>query len=224
MIDLLCLANSIKYQERCIAGLRLDGQGWVRPVSRDRDSQGALSLARIRLNDGSSPQLLDVIRIGILEPCPAPYQPENWFIDSMPWQLVERPGDYKPLLESVDAGPELLGSRTDRSISAQFETSPALGSLSIVRPDSDHVLWTIGLDDAFRGRFRAAFALAGQRYDLSVTDPIWRDKLFRLGEGTYLNSDLGVRAGSPVYLVVSMGEPFRGFCYKLVASVILLSA
>ena len=32
-LDLICLANSSKLGSRCLAGLRVDGGGWVRPVS-----------------------------------------------------------------------------------------------------------------------------------------------------------------------------------------------
>jgi hypothetical protein len=31
-VEIICLANSRKHSGRCVAGLRTDGQGWIRPV------------------------------------------------------------------------------------------------------------------------------------------------------------------------------------------------
>jgi len=42
-VDLICLANSHKWNFRCVAGLRVDGGGWVRPVS-DKE-QASCSIA-----------------------------------------------------------------------------------------------------------------------------------------------------------------------------------
>src|ERR1039457_4830459 len=56
-VDLICLANSCKWHSRCLAGLRVDGGGWVRPVS-DRE-HGELQYSQYRLPDHSEPHLFD---------------------------------------------------------------------------------------------------------------------------------------------------------------------
>ncbi|MCC7084716.1 MAG: hypothetical protein IT427_06885 [Pirellulales bacterium] len=60
-VEFLCMAYSRKHQGRCIAGLRTDGSGWVRPVSKQSD--GTLTSARCQLYDGTPPQALDVLRV-----------------------------------------------------------------------------------------------------------------------------------------------------------------
>jgi hypothetical protein len=55
-VDLICLANSRKLGGRCIAGLRLDGSGWVRPVGEAPD--GTLYPADFMLRDGTESKLL----------------------------------------------------------------------------------------------------------------------------------------------------------------------
>ena len=51
-------------------------------------------------------------------------------------------------------------------------------------------------------------------YWLSVTDPEV--------EATYYNNDFGEYpiTGENVFICVSIGEPYEGYCYKLVAGVI----
>jgi hypothetical protein len=39
-VDLICLANSRKLGGRCVAGLRLDGSGWVRRVDSPQSHRG----------------------------------------------------------------------------------------------------------------------------------------------------------------------------------------
>ena len=61
MATLICLANSWKYGERCIAGIDIHTGQWVRPVC-DRFPDGQVP-ADIRLIDGDEPALLDILSI-----------------------------------------------------------------------------------------------------------------------------------------------------------------
>ncbi len=57
-LDIICLANSRKLTGRCVAGLRTDGMGWVRPVSALPD--GTLSMKDYTLDHGNEVELLDI--------------------------------------------------------------------------------------------------------------------------------------------------------------------
>src|SRR5579864_5584579 len=108
-LDILCLANSYKRRGRCIAGLRLDGGGWIRPVARTPN--GELYPEHFVLPDGSSPRVLDVVRVPLEGPEPSAHQPENWLVGDRPWQLVRRglPANLAPLLRAqITDGPALL--------------------------------------------------------------------------------------------------------------------
>lgn len=60
-------------------------------------------------------------------------------------------------------------------------------------------------------RVQAQFEFDDATYALRVTDP-------RI-ERSYLARENGTYGIGEAYLTVSLGEPFRGFCYKLVAAV-----
>lgn len=77
LVDLICLANSNKMGGRCVAGLRVDGKGWVRPVSVDTD-HGQLHLKHYRLEGDKDPEILDVIRVDLASHKAEPGQRENW--------------------------------------------------------------------------------------------------------------------------------------------------
>jgi hypothetical protein len=109
-VDLICLANSRKHGGRCVAGLRTDGTGWVRPVGTL--PHGTLYPTDYMLSDYTEPGVLDVVRVGLAAPRPAAHQPENWVIDGTTWGLLARPmpaGLIAVVRAAVTAGPELLG-------------------------------------------------------------------------------------------------------------------
>ena len=79
---LLCLANSRKLHDRCVAGKEWNGTeagNWVRPISA-RDG-GAVSERERRYEDGSDPQVLDVMDVPVLQRRSEDYQTENWLLD-----------------------------------------------------------------------------------------------------------------------------------------------
>ena len=87
-------------------------------------------------------------------------------------------------------------------------------SLYLIRPDDFTLIVSDDLDGL--NKVRARFAYRETPYLLSVTDPgIERTYLMKEhGEYPLINGDL--------YLTVSLGEPFNGYCYKLVAAVITI--
>ena len=113
-VRFICLANSKKLTGRCVAGLRLDSDEWIRPVSR---AEGALLRRHYVLDDGKEAAPLDVIEVHVSQHRPKPYQPENWVLEDKQWKLIERlnPGEAYTLLSRVLVpGPQLFGNTSDR--------------------------------------------------------------------------------------------------------------
>ena len=110
---IVCLANSRKYNERCIAGREQLSGGlpgpWVRPVSAREHEE--VSLSERRFSDGGEPLLLDVIDVPVLEARPKFHQSENWLLDpARPWRLVGRVGPA-PLVSTRRIGSPALDRR-----------------------------------------------------------------------------------------------------------------
>ncbi len=221
-VDLICLAISYKYGGRCVAGLRTDGGGWVRPVTAaPHGAFGEQDLAQIA---GFGPRVLDVIRVGLKTPKPLASQPENWLIDGQRWRLIERPAGPAAaavLERALCRGPALLGSTGGRIADASFRRAPAAESLALVEPAE--ILWRRTFDEnTMRLKDRAAFDLAGVAYELPLTDPVYLERMKPLREGEHESTELGIPPRARVLLTISLSEPYQGQCYKLAAAVVVL--
>ena len=220
-VDLICLANSYKLGARCLAGLRVDGGGWVRPVS-DKEG-GQLRYGQYRLPDHSEPHLFDVIRVGLVRRQPQPHQPENWLVDESPWALLERPAalDRAPIVAAaVSRDPAILGNQRRFVTEKQMRARPAADSLVLVQPAD--IRWRTEFSThELRNTARVLFRLGGVPYDLPLTDPVYAGPLQRRAEGDYGSSDLGIPEDAIVLLTISLGHPFNGICYKLVAAIVV---
>ena len=62
MTQIICLANSFKFKERCIAGINPQTGKWIRPVC-DRYPKDGRIPPDIRLIKGKEPELLDLLEI-----------------------------------------------------------------------------------------------------------------------------------------------------------------
>lgn len=212
----ICLAHSWKHNGRCFAGREVKGpaHAWVRPVS-DR-GMGELSQQECQYATGGRPRLLDALDIAMLRPCPKDYQRENHLIDpAVPWEKLGAcpPDALDALLDSPESlwlTGEQLTKRNDR---IAHETACTFSnSLVLIRPDATRVRFQKECKTSGQPRIRAYFEYLGTPYALAVTDAV--------AERRFLWQPKASPELDEVRLCVSLGEPFEGFCYKLVAGVI----
>ena len=64
-------------------------------------------------------------------------------------------------------------------------------------------------------QLRRSFQYNGHMYSLRITDPISESRAEKLGSGVIPIDD-------ERFLTISLGEPFEGFAYKLIAAIIRL--
>jgi hypothetical protein len=223
-VELLCLANSDKEGDRCIAGLDLDTGDWVRPVS-DSDGSG-LSTQQYLTKDLYDPDPLDTIKFTLSEPDPEPHQPENWIISSnRPEFQKDEIGDREAqiLIDNIHSKSHLFGDKSDKIKYSNIKREPVKSSLELIRPESPQ--FKIRKRD---GKPRAAFQLQDTRYDLPVTDPLWKqriksDDILSDVELEYEPASAYTPGKTRPLFTISLGSPHNGSCYKLVAAVIAVS-
>ena len=218
---IVCLANSRKMSGRCIAGKELmaDGRpgGWVRPVS-DRENEEVSEDER-QYEDGSDPHVLDVIDVPVLNAHPKSYQRENWLLDPCYyWKKVHRfaRNQLTQLLDPV--GPLWINEHSTangRNDKVPFSFTNSLDSslrfikvdrleLSVSQPGRE-----FGNN---RRRVQGRFKHGGTDYWLRVTDPTYERQYLQRPNGGYPIEER--------YITVSLGEPYRGYGYKLIAAII----
>ena len=217
---IVCLANSRKLCGRCIAGVELAGNGptaWLRPVSI-RKHQGVSKHER-QYKGGSDPELLDIIDIPLLRAQPRNYQRENWLLDpkhywqkvgALPWS------DLYDIAESTDT----LWRNDCHTYNGCNDQIPlpqaCLENYSLKLIHVDGMKLKVFAPGAAFGngkrRVQARFCFSDIDYALRVTDP-------RI-ERAYLAKADGDYPFGECFLTVSLGDPFKEYCYKLVAAVI----
>ena len=213
---IVCLAHSRKMSGRCIAGLEIEGSqigDWIRPVSNRSTEE--ISLSERRFEDGSEPDLLDILEIPMLEPRPHACQTENHLIDEEYYwaKTGDFPRQQLPQLCEVPNplwvnGFHSYNGINDRIPEEQANSLPA--SLVLVEPQRLIITVERGLT---KRQVRAEFRVAGQTYKLTITDPVVERQFLSRGEGDYIYE-------KPAVACISIGEPFQGYRYKLVASII----
>ena len=216
---IVCLANSRKMSGRCIAGKEvLENKrpgGWLRPVS-DREHEEVSTFER-RLEDGSEPQVLDVIDVPVIRAQPQGYQQENWLLDpTRRWAKVDRI-DWNDLPQWADSGETLWmngyssgkghNDRVPEELAASLDSS-----LYLIKSDRLQVHISYNTEKESY-QLRGIFQYNSHMYSLRITDPISESRAEELGSRV-------VPIDGERFLTISLGEPFEGFAYKLIAAII----
>lgn len=213
-IDIVCLAKSKKYQGKCIAGIRLDTGGWVRPIADTKHHE--LHTTHYMTKDGHDPELLDVIQIYVTELKPESHQPENWRLSSNSWELLAKDLTERSILainSAIERTSTIFGTTNNKIEKSNLVESNASKSLSLLVPDQVEFCRYEEGDQQ-----RAEFLLGDEQYDLPVTDPKWEEKIKnqsfkRMPGSAYTDDD------EKLLFTISLGEPYDGYCYKLIAAV-----
>ena len=218
---IVCLANSRKLAGRCVAGRewaagRAKG-AWIRPVS-ERPGQEVSEYER-QYEDGSDPQILDIIDLPLKRWQPGGFQTENWLLDQgcywkkigfySPFELSALADPVKPLW--VD-GHSTYNGRNDKIPIAA--TSGVNTSLRLIYVE-ELAIEVFAPGEAFgnsKRRVQGRFVHADQTYSFWVTDPIY--------ERLYLSKLDGTYRIDGCYLTISLGEHYGDAIYKLIAAII----
>jgi hypothetical protein len=219
---IICLANSRKLAGRCVAAKEIAGSkigAWIRPVSRR--PTGELSETERRFLNGQDPKLLDVIAISMIEPQPHAFQTENHLIDDRYYWIKCGEAAWHDLKAALDpaAGPLWDNSSSgynglhDRV--AEGEAHRLLSSLRLIEVRDLNIAVAVEGAEAANPlrKVRGRFTHYGVRYCLTVTDPIVEEKSLAGADGEF---EIGY-----AILCISLGEPYKGHAYKLIAGVFL---
>ncbi len=219
---IVCLANSRKYGGRCVAGKEYRtgiAGSWIRPVSATQ--WGEVDPVSMTCADGHAPELLDLLTIPFEGAVPHTYQRENWAIDpTVTWTYAGRLG-LEALPALCDDPPQLWvnGHSTAHGINDRIPVEIAerdvTTSLALIQPEWLRLVVSHPND---RQRVEGWFGYRGLSYRLVVTDPVIERRCADRADGRY-----GIDAKT-CYLCVSLGEPYNGFVYKLIAAIIMPSA
>jgi hypothetical protein len=220
-MKIICLANSWKHEERCIAGINPDTGKWIRPVC-DRFPKDGKVPKDIRLIEGEEPALLDLLEIPLSSwGMDFGFESENLNIAPGKWQKL---GKVNPtdLLKYCDNSLFILHNNK------RYVTVPYLQSLPFSKRKTLQLLYVPKLDI-----FGEPNSTGGMKWkanltakngeiitNIKITDPDFIQKL-----------DQGYYPENPCLITVSLSMPYVPYndwdkgepCWKLIAGIIEFS-
>ena len=217
MTQIICLANSWKRGERCIAGINIHTKKWVRPIyTNSNHSEDGSVPENIRLIDGKEPELLDIIHI------PLDKEGDNFGFQSENLNIL--PGKWRKLGRVRSHQIVNLCYQTDYVLhnTKRYVTVPFLQSLPFEERKTIQLIYTEKLSivrnkHKWKGFLKTNFN--GTLTEAKITDPEFVNKL----ESGYIPQN-------PCLVTVSLSMPFipsedwdkEDPCWKLIAGVIEL--
>lgn len=164
--EVVILTMSSKNKKYCVAGIDKSSGKWIRLISNDASSHGALSRNEVRYSNGMQCKPLDIAKVSIIEERPSDYQPENTLIDTQKrWRKIdELTVDDLLKIYPPERHAYLLGNQYAYITEARIG---AVGhSLIMVKVNNLTIYRPYGF------KIKAMFTYNGCEYeDISVTDP-----------------------------------------------------
>jgi hypothetical protein len=213
----VCLANSKKYGERCIAGVKLQGgrdgysvriednkPKWIRPVSNSEHGEVEEKLIK-------SIHLLDIIEIDVTRECPKGYQSENVEFDRNSLKVLSR---IQLSAENLDMLTDKISTTIfgNRGKAVHIDDIPLqTNSLCFIKAEDVRCYYRT---DYGKKQLRAKFRFGNIEYDLPITDVNFIED--------FGNNNNLLDSVKDIYLTLSLGVKYREFHYKLIAGVIYL--
>jgi len=217
MTRIICLANSWKRGERCIAGINTINHQWMRPVSDLPVGQVSKEMRQI---GGTEPALLDILAIPLAKTGPDyGFESENFSILPGKWQRVGQiPPSY---LLKYCSNNEYILHNDSRYVEVPFLQSLPFHQRRTLQLVKAVELSVRPLGTIYEGSQKWSGTIVtenGQTLTTNITDPVFVRKL-----------DLGYRPKNHCLVTVSLSMPWRPSdweggdpCWKLIAGVIEL--
>jgi len=208
--EIVVFANSVKHKSSCIAGKYINSQKWVRPVYDNDGAEIPVNQTKI-LNQKTNKiwdlKVLQKIKIDISHSAPLKHQPENWVINENQWT-----DHYKISLDDIsnylDYPESLWGNGNCVSYHDINENKITIDSSLYLIKVENIKLYIVEKEGKKKGR--ASFIYNEIKYDLAVTG---REFFPIIGNNNEFLLEKAI-------LCISLGEVYRDYCYKLVASII----
>lgn len=163
--EVAILTMSSKNGGYCVAGIDIENGEWIRLVTDNSTTHGALSYDDVKYQNGQYCKPLDVVRVSTIRETPLEHQPENVLIDSEKWWSKVKTLTLDDVLEMHPAERHafLLGNQY------AYITEAGIGNVNhslIIVEVSD-----LTIEHPTERSTKATFTYRGVVYkDISVTD------------------------------------------------------
>lgn len=206
--QIIIMAKSVKhYPHYCIAGIDLDTHKWIRPISSNTITEGAVPREHIIYENGREVEVLDVVEIEFTNPAETKAQQENYaYNEDIPWRKVGEMS-LEELLDNYEVDtPEFVFENTEKSLDNWDITGTSLLLLEIDNP------CVVVKTFPNRKKVNLNFTYNNRDYNyIQVGDRNLYNQFINSNDGYY-------KLGSKMFAVFSLtGEYTDGRYYKMLA-------
>ena len=220
---ILVMANSIKKGGRCVAGLEItpvdayDLGKWIRPVDPTQD-EGTIPNHRIMI-EGRQLKLLDRVKIRFRGPSNDPFHPEDFEIDTTHEWRSDGAMTHEILASLPDDSGDLWGPST--AASRRVIPQENIKTLRLVKPKRACYVTAYHEDTPTGIKHRRLLHIdhRGLIHQFNIDDPYFgeRHNLSPMAVGgRNIRIDLDP---SRTIVVTSLTKPFKGYQYKIAATI-----
>lgn len=211
-IDFAVLTKSAKHHELCIAGIDWNTGEFIRIVTLDKDTDGAVPKDKFHYENGKEIACFDLIKISVSAHDGNELQPENLIWDQSTKIDFIKKVNLHDVLEKHPAEKQdfIFGDTYSYTNLQTLEKTKKSLILAEVE-DFQVYLVDVTYKDEVTGELKtitktkAKFSYNGKYYEnISVTDPKY-----------YLTE----KAFDNAYIIVSSGNEYKGYYYKWVAAI-----
>lgn len=215
---IICLANSEKLQERCIAGIEINTGKWIRPVCDKLYPNDGRVPSSVRLINGDEPNLLDILEIPLAETGKDfGFECENLSVLEGEWQHSGR-AQLREVFLYHSSFPDILHNSSKYVNPSYLESLPFSSRRTLQLVQTNH--FTVEQKPGSTG-WRGTLQTSNGKWlrDAKITDPVFVKKL---------NDGHAPQQRCLVTVSLSMpwapGNDWEGEepCWKLIAGVIEL--
>ncbi len=204
---IIILTESSKFKNNCVAGIEKDTGKWIRLVSDDEDTYGALTNDDIMYEDGTMCEVMDIVNVHYIKAVPTKTQPENILIDRNHHFTKDGVAALDDILKihPKETNNYIFGTRYSSIKEEYLEKLGVNYSLTLIKVKKLVFNWKE--NNKGQLKLKATFKYNDVKYkDMSVTDP----NFYEVEKGTTFKK---------AYVVASIGTPYNGACYKFIAKV-----
>lgn len=204
-VEIIIMTESSKFAGKCVAGIDTSNGKWVRLVSDDEETHGAISDKYLICSNGKMCDVLDIVSVPIIQACGNIIQPENVLIDTTRFIEYRGKATFGDVLKlhPAEIRYNILGNSYTYITEQRVETVGY--SLTLIKVNN-LIIHQVKTPEG-KHKTKASFIYRGDEYEMmSVTDP----KFYSVSDGTEYNE---------AFLVVSIGTPYNNKYYKFVSKI-----
>lgn len=204
-VEIIIMTESSKFAKKCVAGIDTSSGKWVRVVSNDEETHGAISDEYLICSNGRMCEVLDIVSVPIKQSCGNNIQPENVLMDTTRFIEYRGKATFEDVLKlhPAEIRENVLGNIYTYITEQRVETVGY--SLTLIKVNR-LIIHQVKTPEG-KNKTKVSFMYRGDEYEMmSVTDP----KFYSVSDATEYND---------AFLVVSIGTPYNNKYYKFVSKI-----